>query len=257
MLADNIDEQRLECAKKLVQALELGNREEIDHMTDQITNLKEVHLFQELGKLTRQFHEALNGFRCDERLASLAEEDMPDAKERLSYVITRTEDAANKTLNAVENAMPVCDSIVKVSMSLRNDWERFKQRELTAQEFRSLSKDVANFLSSTTTDVGNIRSDLNEVLMAQDFQDITGQIIRRVITLVDEVEQSLVNLIRLGSADSKNLGRNVSGETPNATFNPEESGVTILEGPQIPGMESESIVKSQDDVDDLLSSLGF
>jgi len=241
-----IDDEILVCAKELVQALESGHADSANLLIDKMTSIKETSLFQELGKLTREFHDALNSFRADEKLASIAEEEIPDAKERLYYVINKTEEAANKTLNAVEDAMPLCDAIEEKSCGLNETWDRFTRRELSAQEFRQLSKELAGFLTGTSEDVMKIRGKLNDILMAQDFQDITGQIIRKVIALVENVEVNLVNLVRLGG-DVK--------IAPEKKEIKQEEGK--LEGPQIPGKESEGAVKSQDEVDDLLSSLGF
>jgi len=244
-----IDEEILVCARELVQALEEGHVDNANMLIDKMASIKGVSLFQELGKLTREFHEALNGFRADENLLGMAEEEIPDAKERLYYVINKTEEAANKTLNAVEDAMPLCDAIEEKACGLNTSWDRFTRRELSAQEFRKLSKEIAGFLTGTSEDVMKVRGKLNDVLMAQDFQDITGQIIRKVIALVENVEVNLVNLVRLGG-DSR-----VHSNPENKAIQREQEGK--LEGPQIPGKESEGAVKNQDEVDDLLSSLGF
>ncbi len=244
-----IDKEILVCAKNLVQALEGGHVDSANMLIDRIASIKGVSLFQELGKLTRDFHEALNSFRADENLVSLAEEEIPNAKERLYYVINKTEEAANKTLNAVEDAMPLCDAIEEKSCGLNTTWDRFTRRELSAQEFRELSREIAGFLTGTSEDVMKVRSKLNDILIAQDFQDITGQIIRKVIVLVESVEANLVNLVRMGGDSRTHFN------PKNKVAEREQEGK--LEGPQIPGKELDGAVKNQDEVDDLLSSLGF
>ena len=207
--------------------------------------MRESLLFQELGKLTREIHETLKNFRLDEHFEVLASEEIPEAKDRLQFVIEKTEAAAHRTLNSVEDALPVCNAIMKTSQELGEEWARFSRREMTADEFRGLHAALTSFWQDTGEKSANLKAYLNDILMAQDFQDITGQIIRRVIELVGDVESSLVDLVRLAGN-----GVSVSGGA-------RKDGADKLEGPQVPGLESSTSVKSQDEVDDLLSSLGF
>ncbi len=241
--------EMLERARDLVAALEAGESERAEEVLASLTKMHETELFQQLGRLTRDFHEAMNKFRYDERVSTLAQEDIPDAKERLRYVIQRTDDAAHRTMNAVESSLPVCESLLAKSHELNALWTRFTQRELTPQQFRDLSKQLGMFLGEVQGDAETIKKHLTDVLMAQDFQDITGQIIGRVIGLVEEVEQSLVDLIKLGGKGLK--------PQQNTVDKGKEKETTSLDGPQIPGMESKGVVSGQDEVDDLLSSLGF
>jgi len=243
---DETPQNVLETARAYVQALEQNEQETAEEKLSELASLQESKLFNELGKLTREFHDALNSFRHDERFAELAEDEIPDAKQRLHYVIERTDDAAHRTLNAVEQAIPLCISLKDKSDHLHKTWLKFTNRELTPKEFRTLSKELDTFLESAVSETSNLKGSMDEVLMAQDFQDITGQIIRRVIQLVEELEGGLVNLVKLG-------GGIVGGRKKKT----DEDKKGELAGPVIPGMEDSNIVATQDDVDDLLSSLGF
>jgi len=245
MSEEKIDQQMLLIATELVKALESGDQAGADAHIADLTDLRESNLFQELGKLTREFHEALNTFRFDDKIASLAQEEIPDAKERLNFVIAKTDEAANKTLDAVETVMPVCDKVEASVQGLSQSWGRFTRRELKPEEFRELSKDLQQFFTDADESMRAIHSSMNEVLMAQDFQDITGQVIKKVIVLVADVEKSLVELIKLG-------GTSQQEPKEKKKSNPGE-----LDGPQIPGMEADTAVSGQDEVDDLLSSFGF
>lgn len=249
--AKQINEQTLSLAKEYVGHLEAGDSEAADNTLAELTDIRESQLFNELGRLTRDFHETLNSFSSDERFATLAQDDIPDARERLNYVITKTSDAAHKTLNAVEDALPLCETLEDSLVSLNSEWEKFLSKEMKPQEFRNLSLVIKDFFNSSGKDIRVVRNNLNDILMAQDFQDITGQIIKRVITLVSEVENNLVELVKLGS----NLG--IKNDANKKKEENDTAEAENLAGPQVPGLESDTIVASQDDVDDLLSSLGF
>lgn len=235
--------------RELAQHVETGNTEEADRILDQIAKLRENSLFQELGKLTREFHETLNSFRLDSRLASFAEKEFPDARERLRHVVDMTAKSADRSLTAAEESMPLCDNIESEAAELKGQWERFVNRDMSADEFRQLSTRINQFLDTSGSNAGALRSNLNEVMMAQDFQDLTGQIIERVITLVDDMEGSLVELIRLSGQKFVEKG---------AAERKEEDPLKGV-GPVVPGVDdaAENIVSGQDEVDDLLSSLGF
>jgi chemotaxis protein CheZ len=239
----------LERVKMLANSLEAGNDDEAERLLDEITQLRERSLFQELGRLTRQFHEALNSFRLDARIAELAEKEFPDARERLRYVVKMTAESADRSLTATENAMPLCKQLESGASEMQRQWQSFTRREMDLESFRRFSSQLNGFLSSVHADSGAIRDHLNDVVMAQDFQDLTGQIIGRVITLVDDMEKSLVELIR------------ISGQKMVVNRNPEEKPAAVnpieAEGPVIPGVSKGDIVSGQDEVDDLLSSLGF
>lgn len=234
----------LERARELVQQIEAGNEAEAGRILDELTFTRQANLFNEVGKLTRELHDALNGFRLDSRITDLAAKEIPDAKERLKYVISKTEEAADRTLTAVEDSIPLCEGIDARAGELRQEWERFTRREMNAAEFRELSRKVADFLGFLSGESLKLKNNLNDVLMAQDFQDLTGQVIRRVITLVADVEDNLVNMVR------------VSGQSM-AHPAPSKKEKTAAEGPQVPGLGHADAVSGQDEVDDLLSSLGF
>lgn len=242
-----LDEKVVEQARQLMQEIESGNEDGAREMLDQLTCVRETDMFQHLGKLTRELHDAMRNVKLDSKFAAMAEQEIPDAKERLNYVISMTEDSANKTLNAVEDALPKSESLKTASEEIFNEWQKFKSRELTADQFRELSAKLDDFLPKVSRDSGDLNSSLTDILMAQDFQDLTGQIIRQVIDLVRDVEDGLVELIRISGASK--LEDKEKKEQPSIEAH----------GPSVPGTvdEAADVVSGQDDVDDLLSSLGF
>ncbi|HED16398.1 MAG TPA: protein phosphatase CheZ, partial [Gammaproteobacteria bacterium] len=181
------NQETLTRAHELITALEKGNNDAVSESLDALTRQHESVLFQELGKMTRELHESINNFKLDARITDLTETDIPDAKERLNYVITMTEDSANKTMDAVDAALPVSESIKNRANELHAEWKRFRERDMSADQFRQLSKDLDNFFPMIGEGSVTVHDNLTKILMAQDFQDLTGQIIRRVITLVQDV----------------------------------------------------------------------
>lgn len=246
-----IDEAFIKRAKDLVTSAEAGNDEEVKTILDELAAMKETLLFQELGKLTRELHETFKAFRSDSRINELAESDIPDARERLHYVISMTQKAADNTMSQVEEAIPLCENITNGTSKLLSDWDRFTQRKMAAEEFRQLSKTLKVFLQAANKDSMSLMTNLNEVLMAQSYQDITGQIIYKVINLVEDVEVSLVNLIKLSS-------EHMGIEIMESDQEKKEKDKSSLDGPVVPGLIDEAeTLSGQDEVDDLLSSLGF
>ncbi|MCW8930668.1 MAG: protein phosphatase CheZ [Gammaproteobacteria bacterium] len=250
-----LDENFIKRAKDLVVSAESGNDDDVKAILDELITMKETSLFQELGKLTRDVHETFKAFRSDSRITDLAEGgDIADAKERLHYVVTMTQQAADTTMNQIEHAIPLCESITSETSELLSSWERFTQRQMEADEFRQLSKTLKVFLENANNDSKTLMTHLNEVMMAQSYQDLTGQIIYKVIKLVEDVEDDLINLIKLSS---KHIDQSdvQSAELSEADKNKQKSS---LDGPVVPGLADEAeTLAGQDEVDDLLSSLGF
>ena len=237
----------LEQAKSLVDFLESGQQEEADAVINEIQNPINSELFAEIGKLTRQLHDSLTNFQVDSRLNDLATADIPDAKERLNFVITCTEEAANKTMDAVEAIFPVVDTISQQVEAVKPSWTKLMNNDLDLNEFKVLCVGIDTLLKNTDKETTHIHTLMTDVLMAQDFQDITGQVIRKVIDLVREVEESLINML---------TAFGISAEAMQEKALP-KVGDNLVEGPIVNAKERDDVVEDQDDVDDLLSSLGF
>jgi chemotaxis protein CheZ len=238
-------QQRLEQARALVEALQAGNDAESDQLIESLSQGSgKDELFIEVGRLTRELHDAINGFLLDARIANMTSVEIPDAKERLNYVITMTQQSADRTLNEVERSLPLVEAMAQQSAQLSEQWNKLRMRMLRRDEYKGLSDQLSEFLQQIQEDSGVLHTSLSEVLMAQDFQDLTGQIIRKVIMLVQDVEQKLVKLVRI-TGNKLDDGKSARQEAAE------------LAGPAIPGLDQGDQVTSQDDVDDLLSSLGF
>jgi chemotaxis protein CheZ len=238
--------EKLQLAKSLVSHLEAGNDDDAGSVIAELTGFGDSLLFREIGRLTRELHDSINSFVLDARLANIAQHEMPDAAERLRYVISTTEQAANTTLGAVEESLPLADSLRNGALRLADQWDRFNSRQLSVDDFRELSVELSSFLTTTQANSETLHEKLSEVLMAQGYQDLTGQVIRKVIDLVNDVEAKLVELVRLSGSRVK----------PSEVGDSEKRD-TSPQGPAVPGVDKNDVVSGQDDVDDLLSSLGF
>jgi len=237
----------IEQAKLLVKYLEADQQNKADELIAEIQSPIQTALFEEIGKLTRELHNSLNNFHVDSRLNDLATADIPDAKERLNFVIDRTEEAANKTMDVVESIFPVVSNIQQQINNVNPLWHKLMHNELDVAEFKVLCRDIDVLLTTTEKETSKIHGLMTDVLMAQDFQDLTGQIIRKVIDLVCEVEDSLINMLTAFGITSKQERSNYLPKL----------GENLVEGPIVNLGNRKDVVSDQHDVDDLLSSLGF
>ncbi|TKB47224.1 protein phosphatase CheZ [Ferrimonas sediminicola] len=233
----------LDDARELVTMLEQGQVEQANQLIQMVSAPLNQQLFDEVGKLTRQLHSALQDFHLDDRISDLAKHEIPDAKERLNYVIEMTEQAANRTMDALDESMPKISDLQGRIQSLQPGWEKLMQKQIELGEFKTLCHEMNAMMTTSAADAESIKNHLNQVMMAQDFQDLTGQVIRRVIDLVREVEENLVSMLT------------VFGEK--ADVNRQAVDTAAAEGPVVSSENKAEVVNGQDEVDDLLSSLGF
>lgn len=236
----------LEQAKELVQLLEQGRQDDANRLFTYVYESANNPMFKEIGMLTRDLHEALKNFQIDERFSEIATDEIPDARERLHYVIQKTEVAANKTMDAVDRCMPIADKLHESLLLIRPEWNGLMNGRIELMHFKSLCHRIDDLLSQVEGDSSELRGELTEILMAQDFQDLTGQIIKRVINLVNEVEKRLVEILTVFGAAQK---EQKADKATVASIEPE--------GPILNPHERIDAVSSQDEVDDSLSSLGF
>lgn len=236
----------LDQAKQLVSLLEQGNQEDANALLNRLVADNRDPVYAEVGKLTRQLHDSLANFRLDPRINDLAKTEIPDARDRLTFVIDKTEQAANKTMDAVDSIQPLAERLGDTLQQVHPRWQRLMDGQIALAEFKSLCHDIDGLLTQVESDSTILRSQLTEILMAQDFQDLTGQIIRRVIELVHEVEDQLVEILKAFDMESEDRTEALR-----------EARKLSPEGPIVNSEVREDVMSSQDDVDDLLSSLGF
>lgn len=255
-----------ERTQELLRCLEVDDLARANELIRQINLLRDETLYVEVGRLTRALHNAIRDFHLDIGLhaSSKVEHDlseMADARGRLNYVIRMTEDAANQTMDKVDEAAPMVQAIVEGSRALHHDWQHFlASMDSVAPAQAELFARVDAHLQQVSSDGEGIHSRLSDILMAQGYQDLSGQVIKRVIELVSDVELSLVRLVKLASNVETVAGIQVSSPVPAAESGDSrarEKQAIKAEGPQMNPGANRDVVSGQDDVDELLSSLGF
>ncbi len=250
-----------EHAKAVLEQLQNGDQSAAMRSIDDLVRARDKSLFIEVGRLTRSLHTALKEFQVDVVECDKTKEEMTriaDATDRLNFVIEKTESAANKTMDMVEDTIPISKELGEKANLLKSDWTRLIKRELSPDEFRGLYKQMDQFLDFTSEKTEKIDSNLSDILLAQDFQDLTGQVIRKVMKLVHDVESNLVGLVKMASDVESIAGIVQSSEDlEQDEEHIKKKRADIDDWPCVNSSERSDVMSSQDDVDDLLSSLGF
>lgn len=195
-------------------------------------------MFERLGGIVRLLHDSLRELGYDKALTE-ASSQIVDAQDRLEYVATLTEQAANKVLNTLDEGMPAQDVLSKKAKDMDSRWTALFDGKLSLEEFKALAGDSRQFAQSVAEATEAEKARLLEIMMAQDFQDITGQLIKKVVNITKTVENELAQLLR----------DNAPAEVREKLA---QKPVPLMQGPSVP-----SVALDQDNVDDLLADLGF
>jgi len=193
-----------------------------------------------VGHLTRVLHDNLRDISYD-KLIEKAAEAIPDARERLNYIATMTEQAALRVLNATDVAQPIQDKLAEDAKGLSTQWQKLHQRQLSVDQFKELVTRTRTYLDDVPRQTSATNAQLMEIMMAQDFQDLTGQVIKKITDMVQAVEQELVQLL----LDHIPLEKRA------------DPSHSLLNGPVVNPEGRNDVVTGQNQVDDLLESLGF
>lgn len=196
-------------------------------------------MLQRIGHLTRMLRESMRELGLDKGVEKAASA-IPDARDRLNYIANMTEQAATRVLNAIDAARPVQDALESDAEALVNRWQSWMDRQLGDDEIRDLVGQTNGFLRSVPEKTRDTNQQLMEILMAQDFQDLTGQVIKKVLDVVQLIESQLVGILLENAPEHLRT----------------EASSSLLNGPQI-NPDHPDVVGSQEQVDDLLESLGF
>lgn len=191
-------------------------------------------IFERLGGVVRILHDSMRELGYDRSLADVTSQ-ISDANGRLNHIATLTEQAANKVLNATDEGMPAQDELARKAKDIDDRWSNLFSGKMSIDDFKVLSKDSQTFARDTVAATDDEKSRLLSIMMSQDFQDLTGQLIKKVVAITNSVERELAQIL--------------VDNAPPAT---KEKAVELMSGPSAPAH-----AMGQDDVDNLLDSLGF
>ncbi|GHT89891.1 hypothetical protein FACS1894101_1430 [Betaproteobacteria bacterium] len=198
-------------------------------------------VFNRLGQMTRQLHNTLHELGYDKILENAASA-LPDAKDRLAYIASLTEQAACRVLNATDVAQPAMDALGGSAKGLGGRWDKAFANQLTTAEFKQLAEDTRAYLNTDLPrQTGVVNAQLMEIMMAQDFQDLTGQVIKKTVALAQDLENGLMAALLEVVPKNKRS----------------EEVTSLMNGPVVNAEGRSDVVVNQQQVDDLLGSLGF
>jgi chemotaxis protein CheZ len=198
------------------------------------------NVFRRLGHMTRQLHDTLRELGYDHALEEAAKA-IPDARQRLAYVAQMTEQAASRVLNATDVARPIQEGLQVQAAGLAGRWDRLFAGDLSVDEFKALAGDTRGYLEDVPKRTAATNDQLMEIMMAQDFQDLTGQVIKKVVDLAQRMETELLQVL------IEAMPQDMKVEAPEG----------LLNGPVVNADGRGDVVANQEQVDDLLESLGF
>jgi chemotaxis protein CheZ len=208
-------------------------------LSDPVVGDSAEQLVNRIGHLARQMREGMRELGLDKGIARVTEA-IPDARERLNYVARMTERAAERALNAVDIAQPIQENLSRQASGLAERWDVWFSSALELNDARELVMDTRSYLSGVPQQVSATHAQLMEIMMAQDFQDLTGQVVKKMMDMIQDMETQLLQLLIDNTPIEKRP----------------ESGSGLLNGPSTrPG--NPDAVENQNQVDDLLASLGF
>lgn len=249
--SDDIQLQYASLMNALAGAFERRDAAAFHRTLDEMARLREGSVLVKLGAVTHDIESALARFCAETRMSNLAEKEVPDARLRLEHVLKLTDEAAHHTMDLVEQAHAPAERTSRSVAQLTPMWQDFRAAgdRSVLQEHPGLMQSMDTFLEHARTDAEHVQHNLKEVMLAQGYQDLSGQIIRGVMKLIIELEGALVSLVR--------LSRCQSAHSPEVPGHPPASGNTQGHGPVVPQVSDVGVVNGQDDIDALLSHLNI
>ena len=209
-------------------------------MSQDLQQTQQDDLLSRVGHMTRLLHDSLRGLGLD-KLLERAAEDIPDARDRLDYVAKMSEQAAQRVLNATDIAIPLQEQLDSEAKKISLQLQALQLQPASSEQMQQMTAQMLQYLALASENSVQTKSHLMDIMMAQDFQDLTGQVIKKVTALAQNLEQQLVQLL--------------IDYSPNEVK--KEAADGLLNGPQINPEGKTDVVANQSQVDDLLDSLGF
>lgn len=238
--------QKLDKLSELVENDDLAS---VKGLIEEMKADRDEALYSEVASLTKAVHVSAHRFHCDadKQESEMQPNELHDASDRLEYIVDMTSKAANTTIDLVDKTVPCANNMRSQAQLLGAEWERLRRKEMSPEEFRAFSAQMTQFFQTLQTDADAIHQNLSDIVVAQEYQDLTGQVINNVGSTIGSIENDFAELERLATHVDSITGTEHEFE--------EKKTDMKGEGPQIKA--AEDVVSGQDDVDDLLASLGI
>lgn len=207
-----------------------------------------------IGHLVRLLRNSMKELGLDKEVEKAAEA-IPDARDRLSYIAVMTEQAAERALNAIDRAQPLQEKITSRAKELDGRWQAWFEDPMELDQAKELVTETRSFLAEAPDLADQTNKELIEIMMAQDFQDLTGQVIKRMMEVIREMEFQLLQVL-LDSVSEDDERPDLQRRTDEIKQSQSRKTSSLLNGPPVTESEPD-VVASQDQVDDLLAELGF
>lgn len=211
-------------------------------------------IVQRIGHLVRLLRNSMKELGLDKEVEKAAEA-IPDARDRLSYIAVMTEQAAERALNAIDRAQPLQDKIAAGAKALDARWQAWFENPMELDQAKELVIETRSFLAEAPELTDKTNKELLEIMMAQDFQDLTGQVIKRMMEVIREMEFQLLQVL-LDSVSEDDERPDLQRRTDDIKQSQSRKTSSLLNGPPVTDSEPD-VVADQDQVDDLLAELGF
>ncbi|KAA0910744.1 protein phosphatase CheZ [Pusillimonas sp. ANT_WB101] len=216
------------------------NTESVNTLAEQPASpTPSTDLIQRIASLTHMLRVSMRDLGLDQAIKQAAHA-IPDARDRLRYVATMTEQAANRVLNAAEQAQPLQEDLKRQALVLDQRWQAWFDHPVELSQARELVDETRGFLALVPARAQDSLDRLMDIIMAQDFQDLTGQVITRMLGVISAIETELIQVL-----------------IDNVPQEKREEANSLINGPEVNPEGKTDVVTSQDQVDDLLASLGF
>ena len=198
---DSNREEMLSAVSDLLDSLTKGDLEGIEKCFQRLGISEEHELFTKIGMLTRTLHNSLSEIEqhLSKESGDITSTTLPDAASRLAAAIQYSSDSAMDVMNAIDHQMALLKesklelgNVVKLCEEEQGISPEAKQRLF---EYACTQREILQDLGSTTTDI----------LIAQEYQDLNGQTLKKVAKLLGNLEIQLLSLVRAFGVKLDNL----------------------------------------------------
>jgi len=207
-------------------------------------DIQKLDILDRVGQITRALHNSLRELGFDRALEAFCNE-VPETQDRLSYVSKLTDESADIVLTAIERGIPLQDGLLLQAQQAEQGTHLFLTKKNLDPEVRRFAEDTLTLSRATQATSLETKALLLRIMMAQDFQDLTGQMVQKMMQLTEQLERQLTQVLIEFSAANAELG-----------ILSQAQALQSLKKNKKTKAENE-VVRTQSQVDALLASLGY